>query len=151
LSLETYQSGLSWSTVLYKRDNFRAVFQDYDISAVAAMTEDDLAGLLENPGIIRNKLKLRATINNAQAILRLRATGISFDEWVWQHVEGEQIDHRITDPKDIPVTIPLAESMAKELKKLGFKFVGPTTVYSFLQGAGLVNDHELQCDFHDIH
>jgi DNA-3-methyladenine glycosylase I len=149
LSLETYQSGLSWSTVINKRENFRSAFHSFDLSSVAAMSDTDFEQLMQNDGIIRNRLKLQSTINNARVILRLRDSGVSFDEWLWAHVGGQQIDHRIADPADIPVTNELATDLAKEMKKLGFKFVGPTTVYSFLQGAGLINDHELRCDFHD--
>lgn len=148
LCLEIYQAGLSWRTVLNKRESFRVAFHNYDINAVAQMTDGDLEGLMTNTAIIRNRLKLRATVANAKAIIILQKSGTSFSDWLWNYVEGQPIDHHINNAVDRPTQDELSILIAKSLKKNHFKFVGPTTVYSFLQSAGLVNDHEISCAFH---
>lgn len=146
LCLETYQAGLSWQTVLNKRAAFQRDFLNFDIDRVAAMTPSDLAQLLQDPAIIRNRLKLAATINNAQVIRDWPAGG-HFSTWLWAFVGGQPIRHAVAQADQIPATTDLAQHISREMKKRGFKFVGPTTVYSFLQGAGLVNDHLLTCDW----
>ncbi|AYM02433.1 DNA-3-methyladenine glycosylase I [Levilactobacillus yiduensis] len=146
LCLETYQAGLSWQTVLNKRAAFRQDFYDYDIAKVAAMTPADIDRLLTDPEIIRNRRKLEATVNNAQVILNWPA-GSDFATWLWAFVGGQPIRHAVQSDAQVPATTDLAQHISREMKKRGFKFVGPTTVYSFLQGAGLVNDHVIGCDW----
>lgn len=146
LCLETYQAGLSWQTVINKRPAFRRDFYKYDVARVAAMTDDDLERLLTDKAIIRNRLKLTATINNAR-VLANWSESVPFDEWLWNFVDGRPVRHAVTTMAEMPATTELAKAIAKAMKKLGLKFVGPTTVYSFLQAAGLVNDHLLSCDW----
>jgi len=148
MSLETYQSGLSWLTVINKRAAFNRVFYNYDLEKVAAMGEDDFERLMNDASIIRNRLKIRSTINNAQAMLKIQAEFGSFDDYLWQFVNGKPINHQVKTMADIAPTNDLAKTIAKDLKKHGFKFLGPITTYSFLQGAGLINDHEVTCAFH---
>lgn len=146
LSLETYQAGLSWQTVLNKRAAFRRDFDDFDLKRVAAMTAADLERLLQDPAIIRNRRKLAATINNARVILNW-PSGESFAAWLWSFVNNQPLRHAVTDDSDMPATTDLAQHISREMKKRGFQFVGPITVYSFMQAAGLVNDHWLTCDW----
>ncbi|WP_261810585.1 DNA-3-methyladenine glycosylase I [Levilactobacillus humaensis] len=146
LSLETYQAGLSWQTVLNKRAAFKTAFYDYDLAKVAAMTPADIERLLTNAAIIRNRRKLEATVANAQAILTWDDPA-DFASWLWAFVDGQPIRHTIHSMADLPATTDLSKQVARELKKKGFKFVGPATVYSFLEAAGLINDHELSCDW----
>ncbi|SMS15039.1 DNA-3-methyladenine glycosylase [Levilactobacillus zymae] len=146
LCLETYQAGLSWQTVLNKRAAFQRAFYHYDLAQVAAMTPADLARLQQDASIIRNRLKLAATVNNAQVILHWPA-GSDFSTWLWAFVGGQPIRHHFTVADQLPATTDLARLISREMKKRGFKFVGPTTVYSFLQAAGLINDHLVTCDW----
>ncbi|TWT13411.1 DNA-3-methyladenine glycosylase I [Streptococcus sp. sy010] len=148
LCLESYQSGLSWLTVLKKRPAFRQAFHDYDISRVAAMTEADLEELLTNPAIIRHRMKLAATINNAKALLILQQER-SFSDYLWQFVGGESQDNQVTDYRQLANQTEVSKALAKDLKKRGFKFLGPTTIYSFMQAVGMVNDHEITCFCHN--
>ena len=148
LSLETYQAGLSWRTVLHKRQAFRQAFANYDLEQVAQYTEANIEQLMQDPTIIRNRLKLQATINNAQVILALQQTGQSFDQWLWAFVDNQTIDHHVINYKEVPAKDDLATSVSKAMKKIGLKFVGPVTIYSFLQAAGLINDHEMTCPYH---
>lgn len=147
LSLETYQAGLSWETVLRKREAFKQCFYNYEIEKVAQMTDEDLELLLENSKIIRHRLKLASTRANAQAILKLHASGMTFNEYVWSFVGQKPMVNQIDDEHKVPVQTELSKELSKDLKKKGFKFVGPVTVYSFLQAAGLINDHENRCSF----
>ncbi|MFC3927027.1 DNA-3-methyladenine glycosylase I [Streptococcus caprae] len=147
LCLESYQAGLSWETVLNKRASFRKVFHDYDIEKVAHMTDAELDSLLDNPNIIRHKAKIYATRQNAQATLRVQAEFGSFDRYLWNWVDGTPIVNLVTDYRAIPSKTALSEQLSKDLKKRGFTFVGPVCVYSYLQAAGLVNDHEETCDW----
>lgn len=146
LCLETYQAGLSWQTVLNKRAAFETAFHHYDIATVAAMTPTAVDQLMTNAAIIRNRRKLEATVNNARVLLNWPGTP-DFATWIWDFVGGQPIRHRVTSADEIPGTTDLAQHISREMKKRGFKFVGPTTVYSFLQAAGLVNDHLLSCDW----
>jgi len=146
LCLETYQAGLSWQTVLNKRAAFEDDFYHYDIAQVAAMTEADVDRLLGDARIIRHRQKLMATINNAQ-VLQNWPAGATFNDWLWAFVDGQPIRQAWAHAAEMPATNDLAKQVSKALKKLGFKFVGPTTIYSFLQGAGLINDHQRNCDF----
>ncbi|MGT2935587.1 DNA-3-methyladenine glycosylase I [Streptococcus castoreus] len=147
LCLESYQSGLSWLTVLKKRQAFKTVFHNYDIAAVAAFTQEEMADALQNTAIIRHRLKLEATINNAAAVLKIQKEFGSFSAYLWDFIGGKPIDNLVN--QEYPILSPndLSVKLAKDLKKRGFKFLGPTTVYSFMQASGLVNDHEEDCAF----
>ncbi len=147
LCLETYQSGLSWETVLNKRQGFREVFYNYQVQRVAEMTDGELEALLENPAIIRNRAKLFATRTNAQAFLQVQETYGSFDAYLWSYVDGQTIINDVPDYHLAPAKTALSEKLAKDLKKRDFKFTGPVAVLSFLQAAGLVNDHENDCEW----
>lgn len=144
ISLEAFQSGLAWITILRKRDNFRAAFADFEPEAVAAFDEDDVARLMADAGIVRNRLKVDATINNARAVLGLRDAGTSLPELVWSH----RPDPDRPAPAgwgDVPALTPESTALAKALKREGFRFVGPTTAYAAMQACGLVNDHLAGC------
>jgi DNA-3-methyladenine glycosylase I len=144
ISLEAFQSGLAWITILRKRDNFRAAFADFEPEAVAAFDEDDVARLMADVGIVRNRLKVDATINNARAVLGLRDAGTSLPELVWAH----RPDPDRPAPAgwgDVPALTPESTALAKALKREGFRFVGPTTAYAAMQACGLVNDHLAGC------
>lgn len=147
LCLESYQAGLSWETVLKKRAAFQAAFYDYHFEQVANMTEADIAVLLENPAIIRHRAKLAATVANAKAFLEVQKEFGSFDHYIWSWVDFKPVTHTVSTYQTLPSKTPLSEKIAKDLKKRGFKFVGPVCLYSFLQAAGLVNDHEEDCFF----
>ncbi|ETY75512.1 DNA-3-methyladenine glycosylase I [Lactiplantibacillus fabifermentans] len=146
LSLETYQAGLSWQTVLNKRAAFDEDFYEYQIDRVAAMTTEDLDRLLQDDRIIRHRQKLAATINNARVIRDWPADS-TYADWLWAFVGGQPIRQAWADVSQIPATNDLAKSVSKAMKQRGFKFVGPTTIYSYLQGAGLINDHLKTCDW----
>lgn len=147
LCLEMFQAGLSWEIVLNKRVAFQAAFHDFDITTVARMRDEELEILLQNPAIIRNRMKVYACRNNAQEFLKVQSEFGSFHRYLWSFVDGKTIDHEITDPSQIPAKNELSQQLSKVLKKRGFKFVGPTIIYSYLQAAGLINDHEMDCDF----
>ena len=134
LCLESYQSGLSWLTVLNKRQAFNRVFHDYNIE-------------LQNPDIIRHKLKLEATVNNAKQVLKIQDEFGSLSHYFWHFFDGKPLINNVPTYKDVPSSTALSQQIANNLKKRGFKFLGPTTIYSFLQAAGFVNDHENNCDF----
>ena len=151
LCMETYQAGLSWETVLNKRQDFREAFHGYQIQAVAEMTDTELEALLDNSAIIRNRAKIFATRVNAQAFLRLQTEYGSFDAYLWSFVEGKTIVNDVPDYRQTPAKTPLSEKLAKDLKKRGFKFTGPVAVLSFLQAAGLVDDHENDCEWKSGH
>jgi DNA-3-methyladenine glycosylase I len=141
LMLEGFQAGLAWITVLRKRDAFRTAFRQFDPAKVARFGEKDIARLLDDPGIIRSRAKIEATINGAGIFLDMQKSGIDFSDWVWNFVDGKPIQN--TGP--VPASSPLAETISKELKKRGFKFVGPVIVYAWMQACGLVNDHAENC------
>jgi DNA-3-methyladenine glycosylase I len=143
--LDTFQAGLSWRTVLHKRENFRAALDDFDFEKIALYGEPKIAALLDNPGIIRNKLKINSCITNAQAFIRVRKEHGSFDSFIWQFVGGKPIINKWASTKQIPATSPESDLMSKELRKLGFKFVGSTTCYAFMQAGGMINDHLIDC------
>ncbi|HTW77946.1 MAG TPA: DNA-3-methyladenine glycosylase I [Terracidiphilus sp.] len=141
LMLEGFQAGLSWITVLRKRDAFRKAFKGFDPAKVARFKEADIARLLQNPGIIRSRAKIQATINAARIYLKMQKSGQDFAFFLWGIVGGEPI----LNEGPVPAQTPLAVEMSKQLKKLGFKFVGPVIVYAFMQAAGMVNDHSPAC------
>jgi DNA-3-methyladenine glycosylase I len=144
ISLEAFQSGLAWFTILRKRDNFRAAFANFEPEAVAAFDDDDVTRLMADVGIVRNRLKVDATINNARAVLGLRDAGTSLPELVWAHRPDP--DRRAPAGwGDVPALTPESTALAKALKREGFRFVGPTTAYAAMQACGLVNDHLAGC------
>ncbi|MGT2960080.1 DNA-3-methyladenine glycosylase I [Streptococcus caballi] len=145
LSLETYQAGLSWETILNKRSAFKAAFHNYEIDKVAAMTDEELEAILQNPAVVRNRSKIYATRNNAQAFLKIQKDFGTFNHYIWSWVGFTPINNVVKDYSQAPSKTELSERLSKDLKKRGFKFVGPVCTYSFLQAAGLVNDHELSC------
>ncbi|BDZ29790.1 DNA-3-methyladenine glycosylase I [Lactiplantibacillus sp. WILCCON 0030] len=146
LCLETYQAGLSWQTVLNKRAAFNEDFYNYDVAKVAAMTATDMDRLLQDARIIRHRQKLAATINNAQVIQNWPA-GSTYSAWLWSFVDDKPIRQAWQSAAEIPTTNELAKRVSKAMKARGFKFVGPTTIYSYLQAAGLINDHLADCDW----
>ena len=147
LCMETYQAGLSWETVLNKRQAFREAFHGYQVHRVADMTEEELEVLMYNAAIIRNRAKIFATRANAQAFLQVQAEFGTFDAYLWSFVGGKTIVNDVPDYAQAPARTTLSETLSKDLKKRGFKFTGPVAVLSFLQAAGLVDDHENDCEW----
>jgi DNA-3-methyladenine glycosylase I len=145
LILEGAQAGLSWQTVLNKRDNYRKAFGNFEAKKIARYTAADTARLMANPGIIRNRLKIDAAIQNARAFLRTQKEFGSFDAYVWRFAGGKPIDHKITSGKEIPATTKESDALSKDLLKRGFSFVGSTICYAFMQAVGMVNDHGVRC------
>ena len=145
LVLEGAQAGLSWSTILNKRENYRLAFEDFEIARVAAYGEQDVQRLLADPGIVRNKLKVRSAIRNARAVLNIQAEFGSLDAYLWNFVDGVPIQNAWQTLKDIPAQTPLSEAMSKSLKQRGCNFVGPTICYALMQSVGMVNDHIVDC------
>jgi DNA-3-methyladenine glycosylase I len=145
LVLEGAQAGLSWSTVLNKREAYRQAFAAFDPARVARFGKRDVERLLKNAGIIRNRLKIESAIKNAKAYLAIQDEHGSFDAWVWRFVGGDPIVNRRRAMSDVPATTPESDAMSKELRRLGFNFVGSTILYAFMQATGLVNDHLVDC------
>jgi len=145
LILEGAQAGLSWSTVLNKREGYRKAFADFDPAKVARFTEKRILKLLENPGIIRNKLKVRSAVTNAQNFLEVQEECGSFDNYIWRFVDGKTIRNKWKRMKDIPATTTESDALSKDLKQRGFKFVGSTIMYAHMQAVGMVNDHTVDC------
>jgi len=145
LTLDGAQAGLSWLTILRKREGYRDAFRNFDPAAVARFGERDVVRLMRHPGIVRNQLKIRSAITNARAFLALAAAHGSFDAWIWAFVGGEPLVTRRRGRADVPARTPLSDALSKELRARGFSFVGSTIVYAFMQAAGLVNDHTLAC------
>ncbi len=145
LVLDAFQAGLSWRTVLNKREAFREVFHGFDPSRVAGMTEVELEAARQNPGIIRNRLKIQATVKNAIAFLDLQEGKGSFDAFIWSFTDGSVIHNEWEEMQQIPASTPLSDTISKSLKENGFSFVGTTICYAFLQAAGVVNDHLVRC------
>lgn len=145
LILETFQAGLSWITVLKKRENFRKAFDNFNYKKIANYSEKKYEELLLNEGIIRNKLKIKATITNAQAYMKVQEEFGSFSKYIWNFVDGKPIKNQFKKREEVPATTPLSDSISKDLKKRGFKFVGSTIVYAFMQAVGIVNDHTTDC------
>ena len=147
LNLEGAQAGLSWETILNKRDTYRIAFDNWDAEKIALYGPDKVAELLSNTGIVRNKLKVAAAITNAQAYLRLRAEGGLLDQYLWAFVDGKPLCNRYTSDTR-PATTELSDRISKDLAKCGFKFVGSTIVYAYMQGIGMVDDHDVACFRH---
>lgn len=145
LILEGAQAGLSWSTILAKRDSYRRAFDHFDARKIAAYTDADRERLMADAGIVRNRLKINAAIGNAQAYLRLCEEHGSLDAWLWRHVAGRPVVNRWTEMRQIPARSELSDTISKALLKRGFKFVGTTIVYAYLQAVGVVDDHLLGC------
>ena len=148
LCLEGAQAGLSWRTVLAKRENYRKAFHGFDIARVAAMKDRELEKLLGDPGIIRNRLKLGAARDNAVAALEVAGEFGSLDAYLWSFVDGKPLRNRWKERSEVPATTPLSDRMSKALKKRGFRFVGSTICYAFMQATGMVNDHLTTCFRH---
>jgi len=149
LILEGFQSGLSWITVLRKREHFRRVFENFEAEKMADYGPDKVAALLADPGIIRNRLKVEAAVENARAYLALSETQ-SLSSFLWDFVDGKPLQNRLTSHSDIPAQTPLSATISKALKGAGFRFVGPTTVYAMMQAVGMVNDHLTACHRHEL-
>ena len=145
LVLDGAQAGLSWMTILKKRDNYRAAFDNFDPRKMARYNDRKIAGLLDNPGIVRNRLKINSAIRNARACLAVRKEFGSFDRYIWSFVNGKPIVNAWKSPDEIPATTTLSERMSRDLKKRGFNFVGSTICYAFMQAVGMVNDHQVSC------
>jgi DNA-3-methyladenine glycosylase I len=145
LLLEGAQAGLSWLTVLRRRENYRRAFLDFDCHKIAAFDQGDLDRLLADPGLIRNRLKMEAAVANARAFLRVQAEFGSFDRYIWSFTDGVPIRNAWTRLSDIPAETPVSKAMSRDLKRRGFRFVGPTICYAYMQSAGLVNDHLVDC------
>lgn len=145
LVLEGAQAGLSWRTILYKRENYRKAFRQFDPATVAGFGKQDHERLLQDAGIVRNRLKIEAAVNNAARFLELQEEAGSFDRYLWQWVEGKPIVGRWKTPAEVPARTELSDRISADLKKRGFKFVGSTIIYSHLQATGLVNDHLVGC------
>ena len=145
LVLEGAQAGLSWSTILAKRDNYRRLFADFDPVKVARFTPAKVDKLLQDPGIVRNRLKVAGTVKNAKAFLEVQKEFGSFDKYVWRFVGGKPRVNKPTSGKGVPATTPESDALSKDLKKRGFTFVGSTIMYAFMQATGLVDDHIVGC------
>jgi DNA-3-methyladenine glycosylase I len=146
LMLEGFQAGLSWSTILKKRENFRRAFEGFDPEVVARYGDTEYERLMADAGIVRNRLKVRAATQNARAFLRMQEELGSFDAWLWNWVDGEPVRHpEGYTPETLPASTPLSDAISKALKKRGFTFVGTTIVYAFLQSVGVVDDHIAGC------
>ncbi|MCL4132528.1 UNVERIFIED_CONTAM: hypothetical protein GTU68_051096 [Idotea baltica] len=145
LVLETFQAGLSWITILKKRENFRAAFDNFDYKKIANYEEGKYDSLLQDAGIIRNKLKIRATISNAQAFMDIQKEFGSFSTYIWEFTNGKPIKNKHSNLSEVPATTELSDKLSKDLKKRGFKFVGSTVIYANMQATGMVNDHVTDC------
>jgi len=148
LVLDTFQAGLSWMIILQKRDGFRKAFYNFDAHKVAQMSDEHLARLQKDPNIIRNRLKLKASVTNAQAFIKIQQEFGSFNTYIWQFTNGKIIHNHFKSLSEIPTTTPLSDKISKDLKARGFKFVGSTICYAFMQASGLVNDHTTDCFRH---
>ncbi|WP_452222353.1 DNA-3-methyladenine glycosylase I [Lacinutrix salivirga] len=145
LILETFQAGLSWITVLRKRENFKKALDHFDYKKIARYDQSKMDGLLQNEGIIRNKLKVKATVSNAEAFMKVQNEFGTFSKYIWSFVDGKPIKNSIEYYKDAPANTAVSDAISKDLKKRGFKFVGSTVMYAFMQAVGMVNDHEVGC------
>jgi DNA-3-methyladenine glycosylase I len=145
LILETFQAGLSWITILNKRENFRIAFDQFDYIKVAQYSEDKIQELLLDAGIIRHQLKIRAAISNAVAFIKVQEEFSSFTNYIWKYTDGKPINNHRKSLKEVPATTALSDEISKDLKKRGFKFVGSTVVYAYMQATGMINDHVEDC------
>lgn len=145
LVLESFQAGLSWYTILKKRENFKEAFDDFDYNKIAAYSDEKAEELMQNSGIIRNRLKILATVNNAKRFMEVQKEFGTFSEYIWSFVNGKPLINHPQTLKDVPATSEISDALAKDLKKRGFKFLGSTVVYAHMQATGMVNDHLLDC------
>lgn len=148
LTLEGAQAGLSWITVLRKRESYREAFDGFDPVRIACYDREKIAKLTDNKGIIRNRLKIEATVANARAFLTVQEKFGSFDQYIWQFVEGRTIQNQFRTLKELPAETEISKTISKDMKKRGFSFVGPTIIYAHMQAAGMVNDHLITCFRH---
>ena len=149
LTLEGAQAGLSWSTILAKREGYKKAFDDFDVQKVAGYSQEKIEALLQNPEIVRNRLKVNATVNNAKIFLEVQEEFGSFDAYIWSFVKNKPIQNSWTNMSQVPANTPLSDTISKALKKRGFKFVGSTICYAFMQAIGMVNDHLVECFCYD--
>ncbi|MFS4454675.1 DNA-3-methyladenine glycosylase I [Maribacter sp. 2304DJ31-5] len=149
LILESFQAGLSWITILKKRENFRKAFDHFDYKKIAHYDQSKIDELLQDTGIVRNKLKINATVANAKAFMEIQQEFGSFSNYIWEFVDGKPIKNRFENYKDAPANTALSDTISKDLKKRGFKFMGSTVVYAHMQATGMVNDHEMGCFRYD--
>ncbi len=149
LTLEGAQAGLSWSTILKKREGYRRLFRGFNPDAVATLDNDAVDALLLDPAIVRHRGKIESTLNNARCVLQVRGEFGSFGRYIWTFVDGRPVQNRRRSLKDLPATTPVSLRLSRDLKRRGFRFVGPTTCYAFMQAVGMVNDHEVGCFRHD--
>lgn len=145
LLLETFQAGLSWITILNKRENFRKAFDDFDYQKIAQYNDEKILDLLQDTGIIRNKLKVYSAVTNAQAFIQIQEEFGSFSNYIWKFTNGKHIQNNRQSLKEVPATTPLSDTISKDLKKRGFKFVGSTVMYAHMQATGMVDDHVENC------
>lgn len=150
LTLEIFQSGLSWITILKKRDGFLKAFDSFDINKISAYDIKKEKELIANTNIVRNNLKIKATINNAKAIIRIQEEYNSFSKYIWAYVNNDPIINKFKSLNEVPTNTPLSKKICIDLKKRGFKFIGPTIIYSFMQAVGMTNDHLIDCFCHPI-
>jgi DNA-3-methyladenine glycosylase I len=148
LCLEGAQAGLSWITILRKRENYRRAFDDFDAEKIVRYDETKIAELLQDAGIVRNKLKVNGFVKNARATLAMRDQGLTLDAYLWDFVDGQPLQNNRRSMSEVPATTDISDAMSKDLKKRGFTFVGSTICYAFMQAAGLVNDHVIDCFRH---
>jgi DNA-3-methyladenine glycosylase I len=145
LTLEGAQAGLSWSTILRKREGYRSAFAGFDPKVVAGFTATDVERLLADPGIVRNRLKVESTVNNAARVLEVQEDQGSLDAYLWAFVDGRPIVNRFRTLSELPAETGLSKAISKDLKRRGFRFVGPTVIYAFMQAVGMVDDHTVDC------
>jgi DNA-3-methyladenine glycosylase I len=146
--LDGFQAGLSWKTILHKRENFREAFHNFEPERVVKFGKREIEKLMKNEGIIRNRLKVQSAVTNAREFLKVQKEFNGFDPYIWQFTSGKMINRAISTVKEIPATSEESDAMSKDLKKRGFKFVGSTICYAYMQAAGMVNDHEISCFRH---
>jgi len=149
LLLETFQAGLSWITILRKRENFKNAFDQFNYKKIAQYDEAKIQELLQNEGIIRNKLKVRSAVTNAQEFINIQNEFGSFSSYIWSFLDGKPLKNKVKNYKQAPANTALSDTISKALKKRGFKFVGSTVIYAFMQATGLINDHEVSCFRYD--
>ena len=149
LILETFQAGLSWITILRKREHFRSAFDGFDYKKIVRYNASKIEELLQNKGIVRNRLKIKATITNAQAFIKIQEEFGSFSTYIWKFVNNTPIKNALKKSTDAPANTPLSDTISKDLKRRGFKFVGSTVIYAHMQATGMVNDHEINCFRYD--
>lgn len=146
--LDINQAGLSWQTILNKSQAFDEAYDQFELEKIAKYDEEKIEELMNNKGIIRNRRKIEAAITNAQAVLAMQATGLSFSDYLWSFVDGKVVTGNYQDQSEVPTTSELSDRISKDLKKRGFKFIGSTTIYAFLEAVGIINDHLITCFRH---